>query len=143
MTAGDGAAAPGKPLPRITPLDAPHWEATTRGVLLVQRCADCARWQWPAATRCPGCGADALVWEPASGRGTVHTYTVVHAAGHPAFADEVPYNVTVVQLDEGPLMLTNVVGLANADLAVDLAVEVTFEPVNAEMAIPRFTPLAG
>jgi hypothetical protein len=131
---------PGKPLPRITPLDAQHWEATTRGELLVQRCAGCARWQWPAATRCPGCGADALAWERASGHGKVHTYTVVHVAGHPAFDGEVPYNVTVVELDEGPLMLTNLVDLANEDIVVDLPVEVSFEPVNPEMAIPRFKP---
>lgn len=137
---GASASRPSRPLPRITPLDAAHWEATTRGVLLVQRCSECARWQWPAATRCPGCGADALVWERASGRGRVHTYTVVHAAGHPAFAAEVPYNVTVVQLDEGPLMLTNLVGLTQEDITVDLPVEVTFERVSPEMAIPRFTP---
>lgn len=143
MTAGDGVTAPARPLPRITPLDAPHWEATTRGVLLVQRCTDCARWQWPAATHCPGCGADALVWERASGHGVVHTYTVIHAAGHPAFAGEVPYNVTVVALDEGPLMLTSLVGIADADIAVDLPVEVTFEPVSDEMAIPKFTPRPG
>lgn len=132
-----------KPLPRITPLDATHWEATTRGVLAVQRCTDCARWHWPAATRCPGCGADALVWEQAGGRGVVHTFTVIHAAGHPAFTGEVPYNVSVVELDEGPLMLTNVVDVANEDLVVGMPVEVIFEPVSPEMAIPRFRPSGG
>ena len=131
---------PSKPLPAITPLEAPHWEATTRGELFVQRCAECARWHWPSATRCPGCGADALGWERASGLGKVHTYTVIHAAGHPAFDGEVPYNVTVVELDEGPLMLTNLVGVALEDIVVDLPVEVTFDPVSPEMAIPRFRP---
>jgi hypothetical protein len=70
----------------------------------------------------------------------VHTYTVVHSAGHPAFSGEVPYNVTVVELDEGPLMLTNIVGLPSEDLVIDLPVEVTFEPASPEMAIPRFQP---
>lgn len=140
MTQPSGSSSPSKPLPRITPLDAEYWEATTRGVLLVQRCSKCERWHWPAATRCPGCGADSLVWEPASGRATVHTYTVVRAAGHPAFAAEVPYNVSVVELDEGPLMITNVVGVPCDELEVGLPVEVTFEPVNPEMSIPRFRP---
>jgi uncharacterized OB-fold protein len=70
----------------------------------------------------------------------VHTFTVIHAAGHPAFTGEVPYNVSVVELDEGPLMLTNVVGVAHEQLVVGMPVEVIFEPVNPGMAIPRFRP---
>jgi uncharacterized OB-fold protein len=126
-----------KPCPAPTALDAEHWAGTARGELPIQRCGQCARWQWPAAYRCPGCGAAELEWTRATGRGTLHTYTVIRVAEHPAFAGEVPYNVAVVELDEGPLMLSSVVDVDPRDLVIGMPLEVVFEPVGGQ-AIPKF-----
>jgi uncharacterized OB-fold protein len=92
---------------------------------------------WPVRPRCIACFADALSWEPASGRGTLYSYSFVHRTYDPAFAAEVPYNVVLVDLEEGVRTLSNVVDVDRADLEIGMALEVTFETVG-EVAIPKF-----
>jgi len=89
---------------------------------------------------CPYCFSDRLEWRAASGRGTVSTWTVVHKAWFPAFAQEVPYNVAQVELDEGPRLTTSVVGLPNDRLAVGLRVVIEFDDVAPAITLPRFRP---
>ena len=81
-----------------------------------------------------------MEWVPASGRGTVHTYTVFHHAYDPALADVVPYAVAVVELDEGPFFHTDLVGCPIEDVAIGLEVEVVWELVDAQTVIPHFRP---
>ena len=73
-----------------------------------------------------------------TGRGTLYSFALMHQVYDPAFADEVPYNIAVVELDEGVRMTTNVVGCANEELSIGMPLEVTFERVSEEVAIPRF-----
>lgn len=77
---------------------------------------------------------------PASGRGTLFTFAIVHKLFHPAFADDLPYNVAVVELDEGPRLSTNIVEVANDQLKVGMSVTVVFERLSEEIAVPRFRP---
>jgi uncharacterized OB-fold protein len=120
-------------------LDAPFWDACRDGVFSVQRCGTCGRAYWPAAS-CIDHGVDAMRWEPASGRGVVHTYTVVHHAYDPSFADRIPYALAVIELDEGPFFHSDIVGCDPADVHVGMAVEVHFDRIDDETVIPRFTP---
>ena len=84
------------------------------------------------------CFSADLEWAPAGGRGALYSFALMHQVYDPAFADEVPYNIAVVELDEGVRMTTNVVGCANEELWIGMPLEVTFEHVSDEVAIPKF-----
>lgn len=127
-----------KPLPVPDEHSAPFFAATLRGELLLQRCGTCGRWMWPVRPRCIDClGAD-VAWTPASGFGTVYTFTIIHQIFHPGFAAAVPYNVAMIDLDEGVRMISHVADVANDELRIGQPVEVFFEPVSAELALPKF-----
>jgi uncharacterized OB-fold protein len=126
----------GIPLPRPTGLSRPHWDGCKEGVLRVQRCRDCGHFVFIPQPICTRCQADALEWVTSSGRGTVYSYTVVHRPPRPAFA--VPYVVAIVELEEGWHMLTNLVDVAPADVAVGMPVEATFRPMSDEISLPYF-----
>jgi len=119
-------------------LDRPFWEGCQRGEFLLQRCPHSGRWHWPTVSD-PETGGP-LEWVPASGRGTIHTFTILHKAYRPEYAEQVPYNVVVVELEEGPLFHSNLVECDNADIRVGMSVEVVFERVDDELTLPRFRP---
>jgi uncharacterized OB-fold protein len=127
-----------KPLPRITAENRPFWEAAKRHELCLQRCADCRRFRYPPAPVCPECLSAHAAWTRVSGRGTVTTWVVFHKRYFPSFADEIPYNVVQVELEEGPRLTANVVGIANDRLIVGLPVEVVFDDVTPAITLPRF-----
>lgn len=123
--------------PVLSEVNRGFWEAADRGELAVQRCAECTELRYPTALRCPRCLSPEWAWIPLSGRGEVLSYVVVHQKYNAAWADRVPYNVCLVQLEEGPRMISNVVPLTDADVRVGMPVRVTFEHDDG-VAIPRF-----
>jgi uncharacterized protein len=125
-----------KPQPRITPDSEPFWNALRERKLMLPYCAGCAKPHLPPGPVCPFCFSDRLEWRLASGRGRISTWTVVHKAWFPAFAEDIPYNVVQVELEEGPRLTTNVVGLANERLKVGLPGVIDFDDVT----LPRFRP---
>lgn len=127
-----------KPLPRITRDNREFWEATRRHELRLQRCGACERFRYPPSPVCPECLSEAFAWTPVSGRGTVSTWVVFHKAYFPSFADEVPYAVVQVELEEGPRLTANLVDVPNEQVRVGLPVEVVFDDVTAEITLPRF-----
>ena len=130
-----------RPIPPTSELTKPYWDAARRGELTLQRCERCGQRPFPPRAHCPGCGASSLSWTPVSGRGTVHSYTVAYRAPHPAFAGQLPLIVAIVRLEEGPRMVTNIVGCDPAELEVGLAVETCFESIDdTDMVLPVFTP---
>lgn len=131
---------PAKPLPEITPEMAPFWEAARRHQLVVQRCASCGAYRFPARDLCSRCLSREATWVPVSGRGTVFSFTVMHQAVHPGFAAEVPYAVVSVELEEGARLLSNVVGCPASALQVGMPVEVVFEELTPEVTLPKFRP---
>ena len=133
-----------KPLPRITPDNQPFWDALRERKLVLPHCAACAKPHLPPGPVCPFCFADRLEWRPASGRGTVSTWTVVHKEWLPAFAADIPYNVVQVELEEGPRMMAHIVDVAPdpAALRCDLPLEVVFEDLTAEITLPKFRPVS-
>jgi uncharacterized OB-fold protein len=94
--------------------------------------------RYPIAAYCPRCLSEEAIWTPMSGRGVVFSSIVFHQVYHPAFKNDVPYNVSLIQLDEGPRMFSNVVGVPPQSVKVGARVEVLFDPVTEELAIPRF-----
>ena len=123
-------------LPDAPPALAEHREALAAGRLTFQRCADGHAWL-PPRDRCPTCLSAAWTWEDASGRARVISWVVYHRAYHPAFADRLPYTLAVVELAEGPRLLTNVHG---EPLHGDAPVELTIEHEHG-LAVARFTLL--
>ena len=90
-----------------------------------------------------GITGSGLEWVPASGRGSVHTFTILHKTYRPEWAERVPYNVVVVELEEGPFFHSNVVGCANEDIYVGMPVELVFERDADGVNLPRFRPRGG
>jgi hypothetical protein len=88
------------------------------------------------------CGSDKLTWVTATGRGVIYSYTIIHQNKSPEFVQDTPYNVAIIQLAEGPRMMSNVVGISPQDLRIDLPVKIVLDPVTDTISIPRFAPLA-
>ncbi len=129
-----------RPLPRLEGLCAEFYAHCARRRLCFQRCDDCGRWRHLPRHICAGCGSPRCTWTASSGRGRIHSWTVTHEALHPAFASELPYVVAVIELEEGVRMVSGVRGLAPGDLALELPVEVGFERLSDEVALPYFHP---
>lgn len=134
---------PDFPRPAPGPDEAPFWEWCRRHELRLQRCTDCGAFRFHPRPRCPECRSADATWEPVAGTGTVASYTVIHPPVLPAFADRAPYNAVVVELDEGPFMVSNLVDVADDDLAAGLRVEVTFVDLDADLTLPQFRPVAS
>ena len=86
------------------------------------------------------CGFEGLHWREASGQGVIYSYTIIHQNKSPEFINDTPYNVAIVQLEEGPRMLSSIVDTAPAELQVDLPLSVVFEKVTDSISLPRFRP---
>ena len=129
------------PVPPITPETAPYWNAAREGRLLLQRCVDCRRVRFYPRTLCPGCWSDRAEWTEASGRGRIHSFRIIRRPPAPAFTALLPYVVALIDLEEGPRMMANVVGDGALDVAIDEAVTVTFER-RGDVTLPQFTRIA-
>lgn len=116
-----------------------------RGELRLRRCKACHEWCHVPRVTCPNCASTDWSWEPVKGTGRVFTWTVVHRAMHPAFVDDVPYAVVVVELDEGPRIVSGIVDCPPEELVMDMPVEVVFERSDrlGERVLPRFRRTAG
>lgn len=127
-----------KPLPVLSDENREFWSAACAGKLRMQRCSDCGHIRFPISHVCSRCLSRNHRWEDLSGRGEVFAYVVFHQLYHPSFAEDIPYNVALIQLEEGPRMYSNIVGAANGDVKVGDKVEVVFEQATEEVAIPKF-----
>lgn len=127
------------PLPQPTPDTKPFFDALRQHKLLVQRCNACAIAYYYPRPFCPHCLSDDVAWEEASGKGTLYSFVINHRSP-PGF--DAPYIIAVVQLDEGPRMMTNLVGIEPDPEMVrcDMAVEIVFDDVTDTMTLPRFRP---
>ena len=128
------------PLPRPDALTAPFWAACRRGVLEVPTCTSCGHHFLPPGPCCPRCWSALLEPRAVSGRGRIASFVVYRRTYHPGMP--APYVVALVELDEGPRLISNVVGCAPEDVVIDMPVQVHFEQVD-EFGIPRFEPARG
>jgi len=123
-------------LPAITPLTRPFWDAASQGRLMLPRCNACQRHFFRPEVACTHCFATDWQWVDASGRGSLYSYSVLHKAPAPGF--QVPLVLAVVELDEGPCMFSNLVGVEMGDIRIDMPLQVAFEQVGAGIFLPRF-----
>jgi uncharacterized protein len=125
-----------------TPDDAsqPWWDATAESRLLIVHCNVCDEVHYYPRPFCPRCGGESVSWQEASGDATLYTWSVVHQNDLPPFAQKVPYVAAVVDLAEGPRMMSNVVGCEFEDLHVGMALHVDFEDIGEGFHIPVFRP---
>lgn len=131
-----------KSLPPINPSTQPFWDACAQGRLLLQRCGDCGHLQFYPRLLCAACGSRTLEWAEVSGRGRVKTFTIIRRAVSAAFEPDAPYVVALVELEEGPTLMSNIVGCDPADVAIGQPVRVTFEMRAQGIAVPQFEPAA-
>ena len=109
-----------KQLPLVTESNKAFWEAARRHELVVNNHGE---------------------WVKAGGRGEVFTFCIYRQPFHPAWKDDIPYNVAYVKLEEGPLLMTNIVGCDNKDIYIGMPVEVVFEDLTSEITLPKFKPV--
>jgi len=126
------------PAPQTSELNGPYWKALDEGRLTFQRCAACEHAWLPARSECPRCLAREPRWETASGRARLVSWVVYHHAYHDYYAARLPYNVAVVELVEGPRLISNIVD-ARIDLRIDMPLRVVIQR-EAGTALARFTP---
>lgn len=131
------------PAPPVTDLSRPYWDGLAAGELRFQRCANCTHAWLPPRDECPRCLLPDWSYEASAGTGTLVSWVVYHRAFHPYFADKVPYHVAVVELTEGPRLITNLAfddEAEKAALRLDQPVELRIEDESG-WALARFHPL--
>ncbi len=128
------------PAPRRTPENEEFWAATAQNKLLLRRCDECGNPIWYPRTFCPDCGTFDTSWSEASGQGTVYAFTIVHRSNLEGYRQATPYVVAYVELEEGPRIMTNIVGCEPDAVRVGLPVRVVFHDTGEGSALYRFEP---
>jgi uncharacterized protein len=129
-----------KPLPILHKETQPFWDAAKKHEVLLPRCRECAKFFFYPRSTCPYCLSDQIDWVAASGKGTIYSFTVSYRPGHPAFISDVPYNIAVVELEEGVRMMTNILRCKNEELKIGMSVEAVFEDINQQVTLIKFKP---
>jgi hypothetical protein len=119
----------------------PFWDACRDGRFLLRHCGACGEHHFYPRPFCPRCWSRDVEWTEAGGQGVVYTYSVVRVNDLPPFAERVPYVAAIVELDEGPRVMTNVEGCDVEDVHVGMRVRVDFKPVTDTVTIPVFRPV--
>ena len=129
-----------KPLPKVNADTNPFWDACRNHELRFQKCTECGHVRWPPSIICPLCYSNKTEWIRASGKGKVFSFVVYHKAYHPAFEADLPYVVAMVELQEGPHFLTNIVGCDPGAVSCEMPVDVSWEDITEEFSLPKFRP---
>lgn len=127
-------------LPGIDVTTRPFWDGAAAGRLVIGHCDDCDDAIFYPRPFCPNCWGENVSWREASGRATLYTWSIVYRNDVPPFASRVPYVAAIVELKEGPKMMTNVIDCEFDALAVGMALEVTFAPLGESLKMPVFRP---
>ncbi|OJZ76032.1 hypothetical protein BRW65_00825 [Mycobacterium paraffinicum] len=128
------------PAPSVTEETREFWEGLTKSRFLLPRCSGCASWIWYPRGFCPGCGSLDTAWQEASGRGRIYSYTVVRKSGLPGWSEAVPYVIAYVELDEGPRVMSNIIGCDPDAVTIGSPVRVVMPADDNGHALFRFQP---
>lgn len=132
-----------RPLPQpITPEARPYWDGLREGKLMLPRCEECGHVFFYPRVLCPRCASRAITWVQASGRGRLHAFGIGHQSFNRAYTVRPPYVLAMIELEEGPRMLSNLVNVEPDPQAVtcDMPVEVVFETLTDDVTLPLFQP---
>jgi uncharacterized protein len=127
------------PLPQPSIETEPFWTAIQARRFVMPKCDACGTVSFPPTVACGNCAKTNFTWTEMSGRGKVYSFVVYHRVYHPAFKDKVPYVVAVVDLDEGPRIISNIVGMPIDDVVCDMQVTVVYDDARDGYLIPKFT----
>ncbi len=130
-----------KPLPKLNPDVKPFWDGCKNHELRFQKCQACGHVLWPPSIICPKCYTREIQWIIAGGHGIIYTYAVYHIAYHIGFANDLPYVVAIVELDEGPHLLTNIIDCNPQEIRCGMDVTVAWDDVTPEITLPKFRPV--
>lgn len=137
------STAPTRIAPVPTPESAEYWAGLRRHELLLQRCAACGMHQFYPRALCASCGDARLSWARASGRATLKSWSVVRRAVSEAYAADVPYALAIVELAEGPTLMSTLVEVALEAVQIGVALEVVYDDRPEGYTLPRFRPLSA
>ena len=132
-----------RPLPQpITPEARPYWDGLKQGKLMLPRCAACARPFFYPRVVCPMCGGRDIGWVEASGRGRLYSFAIAHQSINRAMKVPTPYVLALIELEEGPRMMSNLVNVAAdpAQLRCDMPVRVVYRRLTDDVTVPLWEP---
>lgn len=130
-----------RPLPRGEDYNGEFYQFCKQHELRFQRCSGCQTWRHMPRESCRNCGSFEWTWERSNGTGKIFSWTIIHRALHPGFADDLPYAVVLVELDEGVRLVSHVVDLPLEHLRIGLPVTVVFDDVTPDVTLHKFRPL--
>ena len=129
-----------KPLPEIKPWSVAFWDGAKQHRLLIQECKDCGAKIFYPRKMCPECWSQNLSWAEASGKGKIFSYSVTMAGVEEKFAEDLPFVLALVDLEEGVRMMTNIVNCPPENVSIGMDVEVVFEDVTEDISLPKWQP---
>jgi uncharacterized OB-fold protein len=133
-------ARPRVDLPTIEDDSRPFWDAAREQRFLIRHCLSCDEYSHYPRTFCPSCWSEDVEWFEASGRGTLYTWSTVFINDLPPFNERLPYIAAVVDLDEGPRVMTNMVDCDGSQLSIGMAVRATYQAISDDVTVPVFVP---
>ncbi len=133
-------STPRTDLPTIEDDSRPFWDAAREGRFLLRHCRACGEYSHYPRTFCPSCWSEDVEWFEASGRGTLYTWSTVFINDLPPFNERLPYIAAVVDLDEGPRVMTNMVDCDGSQLAIGMKVRAAYRAISDDVTVPLFVP---
>ncbi len=128
-----------KPIPSPTAATKAFWSGCADRKLFFRKCTQCAKFHAPTRYAC-SCGSTDLSWTEMSGSGTVFSYTIVHRAPDPAFKNDLPYVIAIIEMDEGGRLMSNVIDCDPNSVVIGMSVQAVFEIVSEGIGVPKFRP---
>lgn len=126
--------------PIVTPENERYWRSARAHALELPYCLACEQAFYPPQHRCPRCLSDRIDWRRVSGRGRVYSWIVMHQVYDPSFKESAPYAVAIVELEEGPRLVTNLVGVANDAIRLAMPVRAVYDDLTEAIALVQFAP---
>ncbi len=139
-TPGGDAEKISKPVPVPDESSREFFEGARQGRLMIQRCLACKNYRFLARARCDVCRSPEFAWQAASGKASIVSYVTMHQRYHAGFFDELPYPLAVVELEEGPRLVTSLEGVEDLTLKAGMPMKVVFREVDEGVFLPKFTP---
>jgi uncharacterized OB-fold protein len=127
-----------KPKPRPAPESLPYWQAARDHRLALPKCEECHKFWFPPSRTCPHCLSAKFSFQNVSGKGKIFSFVTFHRVYRPAFTNDVPYVVALIELDEGPRLLSNIMGVTHDQVKCEMRVEVVFDDYDEDISIPKF-----
>ena len=129
-----------RPLPQITQDSEAFWASTHEHEMKLQRCSRCGKFRFYPSEACHFCASMEYEWIPISGRGQIHTYTVLERARGTPYENNTPITIVLVELEEGPIVMSNLIDYDDADLAIGTPVTLQYEDVTDAVTVFVFRP---